>query len=163
VDPVAIGKKLGIRYLLEGNVEVQDENLRTSIELVDTANGQHVWSARYDRSGADLQAIQEEIARSIGRELQIEITRLESNRDPNDLDTHTLTYKGWAALGEFGRSGPPPLEQAEKYFSQVLAREPNSTRAMTGLGAYHIQMARQLFTTDPGPDLAKAEAFLKQA
>jgi TolB-like protein/Tfp pilus assembly protein PilF len=163
IDPTAVGKTLGIRYLLEGNVAVQDENLRANVELIDTTNGQHVWSARYDRSGADLQVIQEEIVRGIGRELQIEITRLESNRDPNDLDEHTLIYKGWVAISAAAREGAPALERAEKYFAQVLAREPNSTRAMTGLAACHIQMAGQLSTSNPAPHLAKAEAFLKHA
>jgi TolB-like protein/DNA-binding SARP family transcriptional activator/Tfp pilus assembly protein PilF len=162
VDPAAVGKELGVRYLVDGSVEAQGENLRVSVELVDAGSGQRMWSARFDRSGTDLAVIQDEIVRGIGRELQIEVTRIESGRDSQDLDVHTLIYKGWTALSAAGRAGPPALEQAEKYFAQVLAREPNNTRAMTGLGAYHIQMAAQLFTADPVPHLAKAEALLLQ-
>src|SRR5436190_21305160 len=40
IDPAAVGKELGIRYLVDGSVEAQGENLRVSVELFAAANGQ---------------------------------------------------------------------------------------------------------------------------
>src|SRR5207247_643257 len=103
IDPVAVGAELGVHYLLNGRVEAHGEGLRASIELVDTANGSRAWSGNYERSGADLPTVVEEIVRSVGRALQIEVTRIESGRDTGDLDVHALIYKGFSALGASAR------------------------------------------------------------
>jgi TolB-like protein/DNA-binding SARP family transcriptional activator/Tfp pilus assembly protein PilF len=162
VDPAAVGAELGVRYLLGGSVEATGETLRASIELIEAKSRNHVWSARFERSGSDLPAIADEIVKSVGRELQVEVAQIESRRDTGEQDLHAMIYKGWAALSEARRAGGPALERAQGYFEQVLAREPNNTRAMTGLGASHLQVATQLSTPDPAQHLAKAEMLLKQ-
>ena len=58
-------------------------------------------------------------------------------------------------------SGLPALQQAEKYFTQALERDPENPRAQTGLGGYHAVMALQLRVPDPVPHLAKADAILQ--
>jgi TolB-like protein/Tfp pilus assembly protein PilF len=50
--------------------------------------------------------------------------------------------------------------QAEEFFLRALEREPQNARALTGLAAYNVLMAVQLFAPDPAPRLAKAESIL---
>src|SRR5262249_48527965 len=162
VDAAAIGTELGVRYLLEGNVAVRGEYLRVNVGLVDTVNRLQVWSHRYDRSGADSHAIQDEIVKSLARELQIGVTQLESESGTTDPNVHELVFKGWAAIGAAARLGVESLREAEHFFLQALSRDPDNTRAQAGLAAYHARMAAQFRTDDPATHLDKAEAILER-
>ena len=164
VDVAAIGAELGVRYLLKGSVQAHDSHLRVNVELADTKSRLDVWSGRFERAGADPSAIEAEIADSLGRELEIEVIRAESERGSRepDPDVHELIYKGYAAMFDAATSGLPALQQAEKYFTQALDRDPENPRAQTGLGGYHAVMALQLRVPDPVPYLAKADAILQQ-
>jgi TolB-like protein len=162
VDPAAVGIELGVHYVLEGSVEAQGSRLSASVELSETKGRSRVWSGRYDRAGPDRLLILDDIARSVGRELQINVTRAEGAATAQDPDVHALIYKGYLALDEAGRAGQPALEQAKTYFTEALAREPDNLRAQAGLGAYHVMIAVQLFAPDPATHFAKAEAILQQ-
>lgn len=162
VAAAAIGAELGVRYLLKGSVQAQDGHLRVNLELGDTKSRLNVWSGRFERAGVDPSAIEAEIADSLGRELEIEVIRAESERASRNLDAHELIYKGHAAIFDSGTSGLPGLQQAEKYFTQALERDPDNPRAQTGLGGYYAIMALRLLAPDPVSYLAKAEAILQQ-
>ncbi|MBV8836810.1 MAG: hypothetical protein JO000_09735, partial [Alphaproteobacteria bacterium] len=143
VDPKAVGAELGVQYVIEGRVEARGEVLRASVELIDAKSGLRAWSGNYERGGDALPVVIDEVVRSVGRELQVEVNRIASSRDSGDPDVHTLIYKGFSVLGAGWRDADA-LAQAEKYFTEARARDPNSTRAMTGLGAYHVAMALKL-------------------
>jgi len=162
IDASAIGTELSVRYLLEGNVAMRGEHVRVNVGLVDTVSRLQVWSHRYDRSGADSHAIQDEIVKGLSRELQIEVTQLESERGTTDPNVHELVFKGWAAIGAAARSGEESLREAEHFFLQALSRDPDNTRAQAGLAAYHVRMAAQLHTDEPATHLDKAEAILQR-
>ncbi len=105
VDASTIGAELGVRYLLEGSVSTGGNVLRVNVDLIETNSRRHVWSGRFERAGADRHVIQDEIVNSLGRELQIEVTRLESYPGSNAPDVHELIFKGSAALSEAAKSG----------------------------------------------------------
>jgi len=161
-NAAAIGMELGVRYLLEGKVAMRGDHLRVIAGLVDTVSQLQVWSHRYDRSGADRHAIQDEIVNSLARELQIEVIQLESERATPDPNVHELAFKGWAAIGAASRSGVEALRQAERFFLQALSRDPDNTRAQAGLAAYHTRMVVQLHTDEPETHLEKAETILQR-
>jgi len=71
VDLRTVGKQLNVRTVLEGSVRRADNRLRITAQLVNTADGYHVWSERYDREIEDVFAIQEEIARAIAQRLKL--------------------------------------------------------------------------------------------
>jgi adenylate cyclase len=70
VDLRTVGKQLNARTVLEGSVRRADNRLRITAQLVNTVDGYHVWSERYDREIKDVFAIQEEIARAIAQRLK---------------------------------------------------------------------------------------------
>jgi len=162
VDPAAVGTELGVHYVLEGRVEAQGSSLRASVELIDTRSRLRMWSGRYDRIGTDRTKILDDMIKSVGRELQLEVTHAEGAVAARDPDVHALIYKGFSAMADAGRMGQPALEQSRTYFTEALAREPDNPRALTGLGMYHVQMAVNLYAPDPTPHLTKAEAILLQ-
>src|SRR6267378_6816569 len=60
-----IGRQLGVAYIMEGSVQRARDRLRINAELIDARTDAHVWAETYDRTAADLFAIQSELAQSI--------------------------------------------------------------------------------------------------
>jgi DNA-binding SARP family transcriptional activator/TolB-like protein/Tfp pilus assembly protein PilF len=162
VDAAALGAELGVRYLVEGSVQMRGDNLRVNAELVETRTRLQVWSGRFERAGADRHRIQDEIVNSLGRALQISVTRIEGEQVSKDPDVHELVFRGWGAMAGAAQGGVAALRQAEAYFAKALEHEPDNPRAQTGLGAFHASMAAQLFAPDPAPHLARAETLLRR-
>lgn len=69
VNVQAIGRDLGVRYVLEGSVRKAGERIRITAQLSDAATGHHVWAERYDRELDDVFALQDEIVAKIVGEL----------------------------------------------------------------------------------------------
>ena len=57
-----IGKALNVRYVLEGSIQRQADQVRVTAQLIDATTGTHVWSERWDRPAVDVFAVQTEIA-----------------------------------------------------------------------------------------------------
>lgn len=64
-DIVVIGRKLNVRAVLEGSVRKVGSRMRVSVQLVNVADGYHLWSETYDRSFDDIFAVQDDIAQSV--------------------------------------------------------------------------------------------------
>lgn len=69
-DPREVARRLGVANLLEGSVRRSGRRLRVTVKLVRVADGAHVWSQTYDRGGADMIRVQEDIAFDIARALK---------------------------------------------------------------------------------------------
>ena len=61
MDLRQVGEELGVGYVLEGSVRKEGDKLRIVAQLIDTKNGEHVWAERFDRSGADPWALQDQV------------------------------------------------------------------------------------------------------
>jgi adenylate cyclase len=78
IDLRIVGEQLNVRTVLEGSVRRADNRLRITAQLVNAADGYHLWSERYDREMKDVFAIQDEIARSIAQRLRVSFEGEES-------------------------------------------------------------------------------------
>ncbi|MDP6951914.1 MAG: tetratricopeptide repeat protein, partial [Alphaproteobacteria bacterium] len=74
VDVRQVAEEQGVRYVLEGSVQLAGERIRVTAQLVDAQDGNHVWSERFDRPVADLFAVQDEITLAIVRAMQVNLT-----------------------------------------------------------------------------------------
>jgi len=72
-DLRVIGRKLNVRYLLEGSVQTDGQRLRITSSLVDAETGASVWSMQFDRATQDVFAMQDEIAIEVARAMQLTI------------------------------------------------------------------------------------------
>ena len=70
-DLRVIGRKLNVRYLLEGSVQAAGNRLRVTSSLVDAQTGVAVWSEQFDPKLEDLFAVQDEIALAVARALKL--------------------------------------------------------------------------------------------
>ena len=72
-DPVDIGKRLNVSFVLDGAVRREGERLRIAAHLIDVARGRYLWSSTYDRELKDVFGIQEEISRAIVETLKVHL------------------------------------------------------------------------------------------
>ena len=73
VDICDVARKLGVSHVLEGSVRKAGGRVRISAQLIDGANGEHVWAERYDRDLTDIFAIQDEISKAIVDALKVKL------------------------------------------------------------------------------------------
>jgi tetratricopeptide (TPR) repeat protein len=75
-----VSREQGVRYLLEGSVRKSGSRVRVTAQLIDAANGHHLWAERYDRDLADIFAVQDEIVREIVTALDVQLREGEQHR-----------------------------------------------------------------------------------
>jgi adenylate cyclase len=133
-DVRSIGNKLGVDSVLEGSVRKVGNQLRISAQLLNTADGCHLWSERYDRELKDVFAIQDEISRSIASVLSVTLTRQENEAIARIPTTHVQAYeyylRGRQFYFQYKRKG---MECALRMFSQSIELDPGYARAYAGI------------------------------
>jgi TolB-like protein/thioredoxin-like negative regulator of GroEL len=138
-DLRAIGTQLGAAYVLEGSVRKSGDRLRVTAQLINTKDGTHLFSQSYDRDFIDVLKMQDEIAASLVRVLQIEVNdeAIVSRPALRNTQAYTLYLRGLHAKDQFDQQG---LEQAVSYFQQALDLDPSIAAAAAGLAnAYFLR------------------------
>ena len=79
-DVRQIGRELGVRYALEGSVQLAGGRARVGAQLIDVESGSHLWADRFDANTSDPLQMQDDVITRLARTLQIELTRVESGR-----------------------------------------------------------------------------------
>jgi non-specific serine/threonine protein kinase len=176
LDSREIGRRLGVRHLLEGSVRKARDRLRITIELADVEAGYCLWSERYDRDMKDIFAIQEEIARNVVQALQLTLSP--SQREAlgklptTDVEAYEYYLKGRMFFYQYSRRG---IEFARQMFSKAIELDPGYSLAHAGLAdcctflfmhvvgreemrAAAIEAGRQAVDLDP--ELAQAHVSL---
>ena len=74
VDLKQVGRDLGVRYVLEGSVRKAGNRVRVTGQLIDAANGAHIWADRFDRDLTDIFAVQDELTKEIIAALKVKLT-----------------------------------------------------------------------------------------
>jgi TolB-like protein/Tfp pilus assembly protein PilF len=131
VDPRIVGQQLNVSTVLEGSVRRAGNQLRITAQLVNAGDGFHLWSERYDREMKDVFAIQDEIARSIARRLQVPFEGGEPLVKPGTqhLEAYQAYVKGRALLYKRGAAIPRALESCQ----QAVTLDPEYAVAWSGL------------------------------
>jgi serine/threonine-protein kinase len=132
-DLRVIGEKLGVATVLEGSVRKAGNRLRITAQLISTADGYHLWSARYDRELTDVFAVQEEIAQAIATKLQVTLAKPPEDRaarpTTTQVDAYELCLKGRALMWQRGGA----ILQALACFERAIALDPDYAAAHAGL------------------------------
>jgi len=151
-----IGRQLGVAYIMEGSVQRARDRLRINATLIDARSDTHVWAETYDRTAADLFAIQSELAQSIVTQLKAKLSpqqRAEIEERPTqDLDAFELYIQAKAVVDSYINATDvrAALLQALKSLDEAIKRDPNFVSAYC-----YIARANDLlyfFDLDPTPD-----------
>ncbi|MGC1457959.1 MAG: hypothetical protein WA825_06755, partial [Steroidobacteraceae bacterium] len=124
-DLRTIGDTLGVDHILEGSVRKFGDNLRITAQLINPADGSHLWSATYDRKAGDIFEIQENIARTVASSLRIpiEVTNLREG-GTHSIEAYDAFLRALAAAS--------PVE-AISHLERAVELDPNFTRAWAEL------------------------------
>ena len=132
VDLRTVGQQLNVRTLLEGSVRRFGDRLRVTAQLVDVADGYHLWSGQYDRQLKDLFAIQEEIAQSIAQNLEVTL-EAESQPVVRGGTENVEAFKEFVrGRGFFFQRGQRLLASLE-CFKRAVTLDPKYALAWSGL------------------------------
>jgi TolB-like protein/tRNA A-37 threonylcarbamoyl transferase component Bud32/Flp pilus assembly protein TadD len=141
-DVREIGAQLDVATLLEGSVRRSGDRLRITAQLINVADGSHLWSERYDRRLEDVFAIQEEIALAIVESLQVHLLGREraaiARRPTENLDAHSAYLRGQFHWNTFTADG---FARSRESFEEAIRIDPNYAPALGGLGMWYVSQA----------------------
>src|SRR5271169_4261981 len=80
IDAKAIGKDLGVRYVLEGSVQPSGDRMRVNAQLIDAGSGAHLWAEQFDAPRADLLQTQDAIVAHLANTLNFQLLYVEGAR-----------------------------------------------------------------------------------
>ncbi|MCH7508971.1 MAG: hypothetical protein IIB68_03930 [Proteobacteria bacterium] len=134
-----IGEELGVGHILEGSVRRAGNRVRITTQLINVADGFHLWSETYDRELTDIFALQDEIAAAVVKALRIEL--LDEEIAPERVAIDPAAYDLFLrARGELNENDAGALERAADYLQRAIEREPGYVAAMALLGSTYLDM-----------------------
>ena len=129
-----VGESLNVSVVLEGSVRRAGNQLRISAQLVDTANGFQLWSEVYRHELKDVFRIQEEIAVSIVKALQLELLDAAGKRLVSPGTSNLQAYDKYLEGRNLLQSlTPTDVEQAKLLFEEAIELDADYAQAYTGL------------------------------
>jgi TolB-like protein/Flp pilus assembly protein TadD len=174
-----VGEQLHVNAVLEGSVRKAGDKLRITAQLINVADGFHLWSETYDRDMKDILAVESDVAKRVVQALQMQLGVEEEHalakRPTENPEAHRLYLLGRYHFYKFTRAG---WANAIQYFEQALRVDPNYTLAYCGLAdtygwaggmimpgreawARQMEMAQKARTLDP--DLAESHLAMGAA
>ena len=176
-DLRAIGQKLNVKTVLEGSVQRAGDRLRITTQLINAADGYHVWSETYDRKLTDVFAVQDEISRSVVAALKVQLLPERAaglERPATNPDAYAQVLLGRHLIVRGSLQG---YQLALAAFRKAVELDPKYAPAWAGvaIASFHVgegvgwhldsrenDFARTLAAADKaielGPDLADSYA-----
>ena len=163
-----LGQELGVQYLLQGSVRKAGEQVRISVQLIETSTGFQIWADDFVGDLKDVFTLQDQTALKIAEALNLKLTPREQNAVKKRYTQNPEAYESYLrgrALVDF-IDVPVNLEAARAHFEKALQLDPNYAPALSGLSMVesfyyrnldpneaHLRKARELaeraLTVDP--------------
>jgi TolB-like protein len=163
-----IGRQLGVAYIMEGSVQRARDRIRINAKLIDARTDAQIWAETYDRTVADLFAVQSELAQSIVTQLKANLSPRQKaeieERPTQDLNAFELYIQAKTIIDSYVNATDvrAALLQALKSLDEAIQRDPNFVSAYC-----YAARANDLlffFDLDPTPDrILLADAAVKAA
>ena len=135
LDIAEIGRRLNVKNVLEGSVRRAGARVRITAQLINAADGYHLWSERYDREMEDVFKIQDEIARTIVDRLKVKLTASQDaalgRRHTENVEAYELYLRGRYCWYRWNIRGM--TQKALGYFEAAIAKDPHYALAHHGL------------------------------
>jgi adenylate cyclase len=105
VEIQTVAETLGVRYVLEGSVRREGDQLRVNAQLIDATTGGHIWADRFDGEVTNIFAVQDEFVLKIVKALAVELSESEKSeidRDKTDnIEAREAFQRGWELFSKF--------------------------------------------------------------
>ena len=164
VNLIEVGKELQVAYLLEGSVQRHGDRIRITAQLIETANGTHIWAKHYDGNLDELFELQDQITESVAGELQpsIRIAEIEKSgrKRPQDQGAYDLTMRAMRHVWALEKD---ECQTALDLLGQALAIDPEYPLALALAGWCYAQQAVYNWVEDVAGSHARACELAERA
>ena len=135
-----IAEALDVRTVLEGSVRRSGNRIRVTAQLINAADGYHLWSQRYDREMADIFEVQDEISAAIAAALQLKLapkTALAARYKPK-----LPAYEAYLRARHYQlQLSPGSWEKAKEGYEEAIALDPHFAAAYAELAGLFTMAA----------------------
>jgi adenylate cyclase len=143
VDIRQVGREQGVQYVLEGSVRSGGNRVRVTAQLIEAANGRHLWARRYDRETGDILALQDDVTKEIVSALQVELTEGEqahlAAQGTQNAEAWQLAFEGRDLVHEHHKD---TVQRGRALLEQALRLDENYAFAWGALSEAHWKEAR---------------------
>ena len=165
VHMTQVAEELGVGYVVEGSVRKAGDSVRITVQLNDVATGSHIWAERFDRSIADVFAVQDEITEAIVAAIEPQVYAAENFRakrkSPDSMDAWDLVMR---ALSHYWRVTRQDNVVAQALLEKATAIDPSYGQALGVLATSHTFSAHmgweEMATASPVAERAALAAIL---
>ena len=151
-----VGRDLGVRYVLEGNVRRAGSNLRVTVQLVEAETGKILWTQKFDRPLSELADLQEDLVTEVAAHLGVQVQKIEMERalkKPGDITAYEAVQRSMAIFGNL-RMDNLPVAIAEARRAVAIAPDYGQAWAMLAMS-----LSVQYFWTGSADESLKREAL----
>ncbi|MBR0719760.1 winged helix-turn-helix domain-containing protein [Bradyrhizobium liaoningense] len=157
VDIMEVGRRLGVRYVLEGAVRRAAGKVRITAQLIDAVTGAHIWADRFERDLTDVFALQDEVTVAVVSAIEPKLRQTEiamaARRQPENLTAYEFFLR---AIQQFCLSTREGVAETVRLAHHALALDPRFGRAAALAGIGHMQNV--LFGHAIDPQFERTEA-----
>lgn len=164
VDIKEVGRRLGVRYVLEGAVRKASGKVRITGQLIDAVTGTHIWADRFERDLTDVFELQDEVTVAVVSAIQPKLLQTEikmaTRRRPENLTAYDFYLR---AMQQFYLSTREGVAESMRLAHRALELDPRFgfVAALAGLG--HLQNVLYGYAVDPQFDKREAVRLLRLA
>ncbi|MDA9391661.1 adenylate cyclase 3 [Bradyrhizobium sp. CCBAU 45394] len=164
VDIKDAGRRLGVRYVLEGEVRKAQGKVRITGRLIEAATGTHIWADRFERDMTDIFALQDDVTLAVvsairPRLFQAELA-LASRRRPEDLTAYDLYLRAIQKIVPSTREG---LAEGLRLAQRAMELDPGFAGAAALAGACHSENVVRNYAIDPQFERKEAVRLMRLA
>lgn len=159
-----IARDLGVRFVLEGSVRKAGNRVRITAQLIDAANGGHLWAERFDRDITDIFETQDEVVGKIVGVLSVTLTKREEQRIARRGTSNVQAYEVWLRGREaMARATRESVAEAKMLHRKAIEADPRFATAHAGLALACISEYASGWTADPAATLDESERWARRA
>jgi adenylate cyclase len=164
VDVKEVGRRLGVRYVLEGSVRKASGKVRITGQLIDAVTGAHIWADRFERDLADVFALQDEVTVAVVSAIQPKLLQTEiamaARRRPENLTAYDFSLRAMQQFYPMTREG---LAEAIRLAHRALELDPRFSYVAALAGACHQLNVTLGYAVDPQFERKEAVRLLRLA
>ena len=164
VDIKEVGRRLGVRYVLEGSVRKASGKVRITGQLIDAVTGAHIWADRFERDLTDIFALQDEVTVAVVSAIQPKLLQTEiamaTRRRPENLTAYDFYLR---AMQQFYLTTREGLAEAIRLAHRALELDPRFGFVAALAGVCHMRQRPLGYAIDPQFDRKEAVRLLRLA
>jgi TolB-like protein/tetratricopeptide (TPR) repeat protein len=146
-DLRVIGHKLNVATVLEGSVRRSGDKIRITTQLINVADGYHLWSETYDRQMTDIFTVQDEIAGAVVAALKIKLLPDQHAPSVARRSANTDAYVQYLLGRQNSTAGTDEMQRAKAAYERAIALDPSFAAAYAGLAL--AELSSVYFARDP--------------